>query len=68
MNASILGMYNYYIIGKRNANGIIVTEDGQVLGNEEAKRYIKWCKENGYEDLHSCPKYSEVKNKLTNKK
>jgi hypothetical protein len=45
-------------------SNIIKSSNGYSLKDNEARAYVRWCLDNGYEDLSSAPNFELIKNKL----
>ena len=50
MNADIKGMLDFY---KRRKITCLQSDKGEFLSDKEAKEYLRWCLNHGYEDLYS---------------
>jgi len=64
MNADIKNMLEYY---KHKPINILQSDKGEYIPSKEAKKYLKWCLKNGYNDLYSAPDWDEYL-KIINKK
>jgi len=63
MNANMLGLHEVLItdLYNKNVSGIIVSDNGYSLTDDEVRRYVRYCVKKGYENLYNCPDFETVK-------
>ena len=60
MNADLQGLWNYYFEkDRRKKCELLITDTGYRLTHDEAKKYVRYCIENGHTELYTCPKYDD---------
>jgi hypothetical protein len=62
MNLDIKGALAFY--KRRNMTGLLVTDNGRELSDNEARNYLKWCDKNSYRTIKDAPDYDDVKDKI----
>lgn len=57
MNADIKGLLIHF--KRKSLYGVLQPKGQNPLSDQEAREYLTWCEEHGYEDLYSAPDWDE---------